>query len=115
MQTLLKENTLVYREDNLTGTENESIRHYLSELQKADNKTKSEIENKLVNIGSKAVPELVSQLQVLKGTVRGVVAMTLIRIGEESIEHLQKAASVNKDFEWVASYLINEITLSNAA
>ena len=70
---------------------------------------KNEIENKLVDIGSQAVPELVNQLQVLRGLKRGVVAMTLIRIGEASVEYLRRAASNNKDFEWVAKYLISEI------
>ena len=35
--------------------------------------------------------------------------MTLIRIGEASVEYLRKAASDNKEFEWVAKYLISEI------
>ena len=76
---------------------------------------KNEIENKLVDIGSQAVPELVNQLQVLRGLKRGVVAMTLIRIGGASVEHLKKAADNNKDFEWVAKYLISEITGELAA
>ena len=35
--------------------------------------------------------------------------MTLIRIGEASVDCLRKAALNNKDFEWVAKYLISEI------
>jgi hypothetical protein len=35
--------------------------------------------------------------------------MTLIRIGDESVEYLKQAAKNNKDFEWVARYLISEI------
>jgi len=70
---------------------------------------KNEIENKLVDIGSQAVPELVNQLQVLRGLKRGVVAMTLIRIGAPSVEYLQKAACENKEFQWVADYIISEI------
>lgn len=35
--------------------------------------------------------------------------MTLIRIGDASIKYLEKAAQENKDFEWVAEYLIREI------
>ena len=38
------------------------------------------------------------------------VAMTLIRIGDDSIEYLERAARTNKDFEWVAKYLITEIS-----
>lgn len=86
-----------------------SIQYFLSKLETADNIAKNEIENKLVNIGKNAVEELVNQLQVVQGVKRGVVAMTLIRIGDDSIEYLEKAAKSNKDFEWVARYLITEI------
>ena len=41
--------------------------------------------------------------------------MTLIRIGDASVEALKKAATGNKDFEWVAKYLISEITGELAA
>ena len=81
----------------------------LVKLETADNITKNQLENKLVEQGSALVPELVNKLQVVKGIKRGVVAMTLIRIGEASVEYLKKAASANKDFEWVAKYLISEI------
>lgn len=86
-----------------------SIQYFLSKLENADNIAKNEIENILVNIGKTAVPELVDELQVIQGTKRGVVAMTLIRIGDDSIEYLQKAARINKDFAWIAKYLITEI------
>src|SRR5574344_90549 len=86
-----------------------SIETFLQKLENADNIAKNEIENKLVNFGKQAVPELVNQLQIVKGTKRGVVAMTLIRIGDASIDYLKKAAQDNKDFEWVARYLITEI------
>lgn len=86
-----------------------SIQYFLSKLENADNIAKNEIENILVNIGRDALPELVDQLQVIQGIKRGVVAMTLIRIGDDSIEYLKKAAQNNKDFEWVARYLITEI------
>lgn len=84
-----------------------SVKSLLNTLEAADAKTKSEIENTLVEIAP--VEELVNELQVVKGTVRGVVAMSLIRIGETSIEHLNRVASTNKDFEWIAKYLIREI------
>lgn len=87
----------------------DSIQYFLSKLENADNIAKNEIENMLVNIGKPAVPELVNQLQLVQGVKRGVVAMTLIRIGDESVEYLKKAAINNKDFEWVARYLITEI------
>ena len=81
----------------------------LVKLENADNMTKNKLENILVKQGSSVVPDLVSKLQVVKGTQRGVVAMSLIRIGEASVEYLKKAANSNKDFEWVAKYLISEI------
>ena len=87
----------------------DSIKYFLTQLETADNKSKAEIETMLVNVGSAAVPVLVEQLQTVKGAVRGVVAMTLIRIGEPSVDCLKKVAQNNKDFEWVAKYLISEI------
>lgn len=87
----------------------QTINDILTRLESADNSTKNELENILVNIGTSAVPQLVDQLQVVRGVKRGVVAMTLIRIGESSVEYLKKAAEANKDFEWVAEYLIREI------
>jgi len=90
----------------------QSVKEILSMLNNSD---KNEIENMLVDIGSSAVPELVEQLQVVRGLTRGVVAMTLIRIGDSSIDYLKKAAQNNKDFEWVAEYLISEIQCKKAA
>ena len=92
--------------ENTTNT----IQYFLSKLENADNIAKNEIENQLVNFGKNGVPELVDQLQVVQGVKRGVVAMTLIRIGDDSIEYLKKAALDNKEFEWVARYLITEIS-----
>lgn len=86
-----------------------SVNEILSELENADNVTKNILENELVSIGQEVVPQLVDQLQVVRGIKRGVVAMTLIRLGDISVEYLQKAAKNNKDFEWVAQYLIREI------
>ena len=87
----------------------QTVEDILCKLDTADNTTKNKIENILVDKGSSVVPELVDKLQTVKGVKRGVVAMTLIRIGEASVECLKKAASTNKDFEWVAKYLISEI------
>ena len=81
----------------------------LVKLETADNNLKNRLENELVEQGSAVVPTLVTKLQNISGVKRGVVAMTLIRIGEASVEYLRKAASDNKDFEWVARYLISEI------
>lgn len=84
-------------------------------LDKLDNTNKNELENQIVSMGSSAVPVLVEQLQCSKGLKRGVVAMSLIRIGEDSISLLKEAADKNKDFTWVANYLIHEITNSEVA
>lgn len=92
-----------------------TLKEALIELDNVDNTTKNKVENELVSIGSDAVPSLVDQLQVVRGIKRGVVAMTLIRIGDASVEYLKKAAKDNKDFEWVAEYLIREIKGSKVA
>lgn len=96
-------------ENASSSIQSSPIQYFLSKLENADNIAKNEIENKLVDIGKTAVPELVDQLQMVQGVKRGVVAMTLIRIGDDSVEYLKKAAQNNKDFEWVAKYLIAEI------
>lgn len=93
----------------------QTVNEILNKLETADNTTKNELENILVNIGTSALPQLVDQLQVVRGVKRGVVAMTLIRIGDASVKYLKKAAEDNKDFEWVAEYLIREIKGSKAA
>ena len=87
----------------------ETVNEILLKLETADNTTKNALENELVNIGTSVVPELVDKLQVVRGIKRGVVAMTLIRLGDVSVEYLKQAAKNNKDFEWVAQYLIREI------
>lgn len=87
----------------------QSLNEILSELENADNNTKNKLENELVSIGDSVVPQLVDQLQVVRGVKRGVVAMTLIRLGDVSVKYLKQAAQDNKDFEWVAQYLIREI------
>lgn len=92
-----------------------SLNDILDSLETADNTTKNEIENELVSIGESVVPQLVDKLQVVRGIKRGVVAMTLIRLGDASVEYLKKAANNNKDFEWIAQYLIREIKGSKAA
>lgn len=93
----------------------DKINEILNKLETADNTAKNELENALVGIGFAALPQLVDKLQVVRGVKRGVVAMTLIRIGDASVKYLEKAAEDNKDFEWVAEYLIREIKGSKAA
>ena len=94
----------IMKENNM-----QSVEEMLVKLETADNTTKNKIENILVDQGTSVVPELVDKLQTVRGIKRGVVAMTLIRIGEASVDYLKKAATNNKDFEWVAKYLISEI------
>ena len=91
------------------------VEEILGKLENADNVTKNKLENMLVNQGSSVVEELVNQLQIVHGIKRGVVAMSLIRIGEDSVNCLKKAANNNKDFAWVAKYLISEIDSTLAA
>lgn len=93
----------------------QTVKEILTKLENADNSVKNEIENTLVQFGPSVLPQLVDQLQVVRGIKRGVVAMTLIRIGDASIEYLKKAAEGNKDFQWVAEYLIREISGEMAA
>ena len=94
---------------NMKETKMQSVDEILVKLETADNMTKNKLENILVGQGKKVVPELVNKLQSVRGVQRGVVAMSLIRIGEASVDYLKQAASANKDFEWVAKYLISEI------
>lgn len=101
---ILKEENIIIGDKRM-----QLVDEILCKLETADNATKNKLENMLVDQGSSVVPELVDKLQVVRGIKRGVVAMTLIRIGEASVEYLKKAASDNKDFEWVAKYLISEI------
>ena len=89
-----------------------TVNEILTKLETADNTTKNILENELVSIGTSALPQLVDQLQVVRGIKRGVVAMTLIRLGDASVKYLEKAAQENKDFEWVAEYLIREIKMA---
>lgn len=84
----------------------------LTKLETADNKSKSILENELVGFGGKIVPELVENLSLVTGTVRGVIAMTLIRIGQPSIDFLKKAAASNSELKWIADYLITEINMA---
>lgn len=92
-----------------------TLNEALKELENVDNTNKNKIENELVSMGASVVPSLVDKLQVVRGIKRGVVAMTLIRLGDVSVECLKKAAEANKDFRWVAQYLIREIKGSKAA
>ena len=103
--------TLVRTEQKKINTQIEMNTLYtlLRTLETADNKTKNVIENEIVSLGESAIPELIAQLQHIKGAVRGTIAMVLIRMGDCAISPLLQAAKKNKDFEWMADYLISEI------
>ena len=85
------------------------LRTLFNELENADNMQKNSIENKIVNIGNNAIDFLIDKLTNSKGVQRGVAAMSLIRIGEASVEKLRMLAEANKNFRWVANYIIQEI------
>ncbi|MCR5261880.1 MAG: hypothetical protein K6C94_08605 [Candidatus Gastranaerophilales bacterium] len=89
-----------------------SVADILLRLENADNKNKNMLENELVNFGDTAVPELVKNLSIVKGSVRGIIAMTLIRIGQPAVALLKEAAKSNKDLAWIVKYLITEINLA---
>ncbi len=91
---------------NLTQT----LERLFNDLDTADNMTKNAIENDVVRFGSEAADFLVNKIGTAKGAQRGVAAMSLIRIGEDSIEPLRQEAVKDKDFQWIANYLIREIT-----
>ncbi len=93
----------------------ETLNEVLTKLNNVDNTNKNELENKLVSFGNQALPTLVKEIQTIKGLKRGVIAMSLIRIGRQSVKYLEDAARVNKDFEWIARYLIQEINGCQAA
>lgn len=86
-----------------------STSNLINLLSEADNSSKNEIENMIVNMGSNVVDELVCELKNLKGIARSIAAMSLIRIGDDSISALKKEAMKDNDFVWIANYLISEI------
>ena len=63
----------------------------------------------MVSLGEEIIPQLVSKMQVVTGSLRGIIAMTLIRIGKPAVDFIEQAAQNNSDFQWVADYLITEI------
>jgi hypothetical protein len=89
-----------------------TIDYLLNKVEKADASLKNSIENKIVSIGEKVIPDLIRNLSSAKGTKRGVVAMSLIRNGKSAIEHLKAFALENKEQAWMANYLIKEIQIA---
>ena len=85
------------------------LRSLFEQLDTADNSRKNVIENEIVSFGEGAIDFLVNKLTGSKGPQRGVAAMSLIRIGESAISPLRELAETNKNFNWVANYIIKEI------
>lgn len=85
------------------------LNYLFEQLDSADNTAKSVIENEIVSFGEDAVDFLIDKLTGLKGAKRGIAAMSLIRIGECAISPLKQLALTNKNFSWVANYIIKEI------
>ncbi|MDO5437374.1 MAG: hypothetical protein Q4F80_04160 [bacterium] len=104
MQAVLTNGTMREFKD-----EKVQLRSLFERLDNADNTLKSSIENEIVNFGAAAIDFLIDKLTGARGTQRGVAAMSLIRIGENSIKPLRQLAEGNKNFQWVANYIIQEI------
>ena len=88
-----------------------TIDYLLSKVEKADATLKNYIENKIVNIGIKVIPDLIRNLESATGAKRGVVAMSLIRNGKAALEALHDFARNNQEQAWMANYIINEIAV----
>jgi len=106
MQAVLTNSVNTSAEYNL----NQTLERLFGDLDTADNMTKNAIENDIVKFGSEAADFLVNKVRTARGAQRGVAAMSLIRIGEDSIRPLKKAAMEDMNFQWVANYLIREIS-----
>ncbi len=102
MQAVLTNNVNVQSEYNLDQT----LERLFGDLDTADNMTKNAIEK----FGASAVDFLVNKVRTAKGAQRGVAAMSLIRIGEDSIKPLKDVAIKDMSFQWIANYLIREIS-----
>lgn len=88
-----------------------TIDYLLNKVEKADATLKNAIENKIVGIGEKVIPDLIRNLSTATGTKRGVVAMSLIRNGKAAIDALRDFATQNREQAWMADYIINEIAV----
>ncbi len=100
MQAVVNSN--IIKQDNIS----EKLDYLLADV---DNSTKNDVENTIVSMGAKVVNALVEKLRTLKGLQRGVVAMSLIRIGESSIAPLKALAVEDREYQWMADYLLSEI------
>ena len=89
---------------------NQTLERLFNDLDTADNMTKNAIENDVVRFGCDATRFLVNKIRTARGAQRGVAAMSLIRIGEDSIKPLKDVAIKDMSFQWIANYLIREIS-----
>ena len=87
----------------------EVIPYLLKAAENVDAKTKNDIENHIVKIGDSGIPSLIDALKTTSGTSRALAAMVLIRLGNSSIEPLKAAYQDTTEFNWISSYIINEI------
>lgn len=88
-----------------------TIDYLLNKIEKADSALKISIENKIVSIGDRVIPDLIRNLETATGAKRGVVAMSLIRNGKSSLNALKAFAKENQEKAWMANYIINEIAI----
>lgn len=86
-----------------------TIDYLLNKLENADAVLKNNIENKIVNIGEKIIPDLLRNLPTATGVKRGVIVMALIRNGRLAIEYVKNFAKENYQSAWMAHYILNEI------
>jgi len=87
----------------------EVIPYLLKAADNADNKTRNDIENKLVNIGEDGLQALIEAMATKSGAVRALIAMVLIRIGESSILPLRQAYQGQSSYDWIVNYITEEI------
>lgn len=110
MSTVLEHKAIqLIKQANAEQNQTECVNYLLNIAQNADAPIKNEIENRIVQIGAKAIPDLINCIQNCKGTARGLASMSIIRIGNAAIPFLQEAATLNTEFNWIAEYLIKEI------
>ena len=106
MQALLENEVInLYTQDRVIS----EFELLMEKAKNADAVLKNKIENEIVSKGIKFVPELIEHIQSNKGVTRGICAMSLIRIGKACISYIKEATRMNKDFAWVADYILNEI------
>ena len=87
--------------------QSEALAETTFDIMNAMNDQKRTLENLCTN--AKNTSTLVDKLKTLKGLQRGIVAMSLIRIGESAVAPLKALACEDKNYQWMADYLLSEI------